>query len=214
MTHTPGVCFCTAVAAYNNSNAYHNNNAYIYICYSTFLQYLYLIAAHIQYMYQSCSVEICPHNWLIVLLFNSRESEALQYRYIHFRTDHRQGLRSNVGYCTMIYAESPLAINVWADTGVHIQRARLYMHKRVAHYQKTFVRRRPLPNIISFASFTLVARKLLPPESGWFAIMILRWASLTLSSAADSRRPRMRAASRLVISAWKPPCMTSDHHSQ
>ena len=45
-----------------------------------------------------------------------------------------------------------------------------------------------------------------PPESGWFAIMILRCASLTFSSLADSRSPRTRAASRRVISGRKPPC--------
>lgn len=43
------------------------------------------------------------------------------------------------------------------------------------------------------------------PESGWFAIIIRLCASLIRSSAAVSRNPSIKAASRRFISGWKPP---------
>ncbi len=50
-----------------------------------------------------------------------------------------------------------------------------------------------------------IGRPFLSPESGWLATIILLCASFIRSSAAVSLRPRIIAASRLVISGWNPP---------
>lgn len=53
-----------------------------------------------------------------------------------------------------------------------------------------------------------------PPESGWLAIMILLCASLIFSSAALSRKPKMREASMRVMDDSNPPCTHNGEHMQ
>ena len=57
----------------------------------------------------------------------------------------------------------------------------------------------------SLASFILAAKYVEPPLSGWFASMILLWASFTLILLAVGDIPSIKDASLLDILASKPP---------
>lgn len=62
----------------------------------------------------------------------------------------------------------------------------------------------------SFASLILLAMYGLPPRSGWFANMILRWASFSLFLVTcDSFKPKISLASFRSILAWNPPISQS-----